>query len=116
FVGDVAEVLVYNRGLGENDRDAVASYLNERYAFIGSAPATPASLTTQAVSPTEVNLGWTSSLGTSSTRFFIERKTGVGGTYAQIATVRDATAYLDTSCAPNTQYYYRVRARKTLAP
>jgi len=30
FVGDVAEVLVYNRGLGENDRDAVASYLNER--------------------------------------------------------------------------------------
>src|SRR5262249_96509 len=41
FTGDVAEVLVYNRGLSENDRDTVSSYFNDRYAFISSAPATP---------------------------------------------------------------------------
>jgi predicted phage tail protein len=43
--------------------------------------------------------------------FRIERKTGVTGTYTQIATVGpDVTSYTDPNLAPATIYFYRVRA------
>src|ERR1051326_7009787 len=50
---------------------------------------------------------WAFSLGNASTLFKIERKTGTGGSYAQIGTVRDAISWLDTNLVANTQNYYR---------
>src|SRR5438477_4306254 len=44
FARDIAEVLVYNRVLSSDERDAVSSYLNARYALVTSAPATPTNL------------------------------------------------------------------------
>jgi hypothetical protein len=43
--------------------------------------------------------------------FKIERKTGPGGTYRQIATVGpNVTIYTDTGLRKGTTYYYRARA------
>ena len=41
----------------------------------------------------------------------VERKTGSGGTYSQVATVTNgANIYNDTGLSPSSQYYYRVRS------
>ena len=75
-----------------------------------SPPATPANLSAAAVSSSRINLAWTDQ-STDETGFQVERKTGAGGTYAQIGTAAaDATAYNDSGLAEGTAYFYRVRA------
>jgi hypothetical protein len=75
-----------------------------------SPPAAPSSLTTAAISSSQINLGWQDNSNNESL-FKIERKTGTGGTFSQIATVgADVTSYPNTGLAQNTQYCYRVKA------
>src|SRR5205814_4473689 len=59
---------------------------------------------------TQIRLKWNFNLGNASTVLEIERKTGSGGTYAQIAAFADTTSYLDTNLTASTSYYYRVNA------
>ena len=62
------------------------------------------------ISSSQVNLSWQDD-SDNETGFKIERKTGAGGTYSQIATVgANVTSYSNTSLSANTTYYYRVRA------
>jgi len=72
------------------------------------APQEPSGLSANAVSYSRIDLSWTdNSIG--ETGFTIERKTGAGGVYGQIATVgANETSYEDTSCAASTTYYYQV--------
>ncbi len=51
-----------------------------------SLPAAPANLSAAAASSSQINLTWTDQ-SSNETGFQIERKTGAGGTYAQIGTV-----------------------------
>jgi len=79
-----------------------------------SAPSAPSGLTATAVSSTQINLSWTDN-AVNETGFKIERKTGAGGTYAQIATVgANVTAYNNTGLTTGTQYFYRVRANNAI--
>ena len=110
FAGDVAEVLVFNRVLSADERDTVNGYLNLKYGLVAKAPTTPTNLVATAVSASQISLTWSFSLGTASTVFKIERKTETGGSYTQVATVRDATSYMDMNLTADTQYYYRVKA------
>ncbi|MBN1674187.1 MAG: lamin tail domain-containing protein [Kiritimatiellae bacterium] len=72
-------------------------------------PAAPSGLTAQAEGPTEVRLAWTDNSGNED-GFKIERRVS-GGTWAQLAVAgANATAYADTSAAPETEYRYQVRA------
>ena len=58
----------------------------------------------------QAKLAWTDN-STDELGFKIERKTGPGGTYNEIATVgRNVTSYTDIGLSPSTTYYYRVRA------
>ncbi len=76
----------------------------------GTPPAAPSGLTATAVSSSAINLAWTDN-ASDETGFKIERKTGVGGTYAQIGTAgANATTFPDSGLAASTTYYYRVRA------
>ena len=50
-----------------------------------AAPKAPTNLVTTAVSTNQINLSWTDNAN-NETGFKIERKTGAGGTYGQIAT------------------------------
>jgi len=106
----VAEVLVFNKVLSADERDTINGYLNGKYGLVANAPATPTNLVATAVSASQISLTWSFSLGTVSTVFKIERKTGVGGSYTQVATVQDATSYMDMNLTADTQYYYRVKA------
>jgi hypothetical protein len=49
-------------------------------------PTAPGNLTASAISTTQINLSWVDN-ATNESGYKIERKTGAGGTYAQIATV-----------------------------
>ncbi len=109
FAGDVVEVLVFNRVLSVDDRDTVNGYLSLKYGLM-TVPTMPTNLVATVVSASQVSLTWSFSLGTVSTVFKIERKMEVGGGYTQVATVRDATSYMDTNLAADTQYYYQVKA------
>jgi Domain of unknown function (DUF4082)/Divergent InlB B-repeat domain len=61
-------------------------------------------------SAAQLTLQWVDNAGGTST-FKVERKTGTGGTYAQIGTTTTgAMSYVDSSVATNTTYCYRVKA------
>jgi len=70
----------------------------------------PTNLAVTSASSTQVDLIWTDT-SSGETGFKIERKTGSGGTYSQIAAVSaDIESYSDTALSESTTYYYRVRA------
>ncbi len=74
----------------------------------------PTNLTAAAVSNIQVDLSWSDN-SANEDGFKIERKIGSSGTYAEITTVgADVTTYNDNNggagLAPDTKYYYRVRA------
>ncbi|NBO64447.1 MAG: hypothetical protein EBU88_06310, partial [Acidobacteria bacterium] len=73
-------------------------------------PAAPTGLTATAASSTQINLTWSDN-STNETGFRIQRRTGIDGTWSDIATTAsDVTSYSDSSLTPATTYYYTVRA------
>jgi uncharacterized delta-60 repeat protein len=73
-------------------------------------PNAPTNLQATAMGSTQINLSWQDN-STNETEFRIERKTGAGGTYAQIATVgANVTTYPNTGLSSSTLYCYRVFA------
>jgi fibronectin type 3 domain-containing protein len=75
-----------------------------------SPPTEPTGLAATATSASQINLAWTDN-STNEDGFKIERKEGLGGTYAQIATTGvNAASYSDTGLSASTTYFYRVRA------
>jgi transcriptional regulator CtsR len=90
-----------------------SSYSNEANATTSApetVPAGPSNLGAQASSASQINLSWQDN-STNEQGFKIERKTGVGGTWSEIATVgSNTTTYQSTGLTANTTYYYRVRA------
>ncbi len=80
------------------------------YTMQSSSPAAPDGLTASFVSGGQIHLTWFDN-SANETGFKIERKTGAGGSYAQIATVgAGVTTYANTGLTKDTTYYYRVRA------
>ena len=70
----------------------------------------PSGLSATTASSSGINISWTDN-SSNETGFKIERKTGSGGTYAQIATVlAGVTSYSSTGLTASTAYYYQVRA------
>ena len=85
-----------------------SDYSNETNAT--TCPAAPSGLSATTTSSSAIDLSWTDN-SSDETRFKIERKTGSGGTYAQITTVSaDVTSYSSAGLTASTTYYYRVRA------
>jgi hypothetical protein len=78
-----------------------------------TVPAAPSSLTGAALSPTQVQLGWSDNSG-NETHFQLQRRvrnSGIWTSYALLASpAANATAYLDAAVSAGTTYRYRVRA------
>jgi len=86
-----------------------SAYSNEAGATPLSLNA-PSNLTASILSSTQIKLTWTDN-SSDETYFYIERKTGASGTYSTLTSVSaNITTYTDYNLAPNTEYYYRVRA------
>jgi len=67
----------------------IVEYQNDSANFVitfSNGPTAPSSLTATAASTSQINLAWADN-SSNETGFKIERKTGSGGTYSQIATV-----------------------------
>ena len=85
-----------------------SSWVETGYAY--STPDPPSDLSASTASDIQIELNWTDA-SSYETGFKIERKTGTGGSWGQIAIVgSNTTGYSDTGLSPNTTYYYRVRA------
>ncbi|MFZ3136058.1 MAG: fibronectin type III domain-containing protein [Thermodesulfovibrionales bacterium] len=83
------------------------AYATTTYSYTPNAPSNPIAT---AISSSQINLSWQDN-SNNETGFKIERKTGSGGTYTQIAIVSaNVTTYSDTGLSSGTTYYYRVRA------
>ena len=77
-------------------------------------PSAPSGLRATAASSNQINLAWTDN-SNNETGFKIERKTGAGGTYVQLATMAaNATSYNDTGLTASTAYYYRIRSTNSV--
>lgn len=96
----------YNAGEGRFDDFAL-----DEGSTSGTVPATPAGLGAAAVNATSINLTWTDN-SNNETGYKVERKTGAGGTWSEIAgsLASNTTSYSSTGLSANTTYYYRVRA------
>jgi len=88
----------------------ISAFLGYSSSCLTSGPAPPSSLTAIAVSSSQINLSWQDN-SPDETSFLIERKTGVGGSWAQVGTTGADTAYYsDSGLGSNVTYYYRVAA------
>jgi regulation of enolase protein 1 (concanavalin A-like superfamily) len=100
----------YEVPVGGGWENRVAEVLQTGVTVVVLVPSAPSGLTSVVAANGRMNLSWTDN-SNNETGFVIERKTGAGGTYAQVATVgANATSYSDGGPAPGTQYFYRVRA------
>lgn len=73
-------------------------------------PATPYGLTATAINSNQVYLNWIDD-SSDETRFQIDRKTGISGSWLELGTVTaNVVIYYDDSPNPSTSYYYRVKA------
>jgi Concanavalin A-like lectin/glucanases superfamily len=101
FNGQLDEVRIYNRVLTPTE-----------ISEIGQVPAAPTGLTATPIpdSSSMVQLSWTNVSGFAQS-VEVQRKTGAGGTYQQIALLNgSATGYTDINLDAGTQYFYQVRA------
>lgn len=74
------------------------------------APGAPGSLSTATLSGSRIRLNWVDD-SVDESGFKIERKSGTGGSFSQIATVPEgATSYDDPDLGNGTEYIYRVRS------
>jgi len=116
FAGDIAEVMIFDRALVEDEQIAVGSYLISKYNLSQYAtnafpPTTPTNLIGIGISPYQLNLEWVRT-STNETAFDIERKLGSGGTYQEIGTsMPGVTNFVDITASPTNQNFYRVKAR-----
>jgi hypothetical protein len=92
-----------------------SAWSNEAWAVTpGPGPVAPTKLVATAASSTRTVLSWTDN-SNNEDGFRIERKTGAGGSWSQIATVSaNVVNYADSGLSPNTTYYYRVSAYNAL--
>lgn len=96
-------VLIANR-CGAGIADAQAALLSVTPLLA------PSNQSATAVSDTRINLSWIDN-ASNEVGFKLERKTGIGGTYVQIATVaKNVTSFTDSTGSEGVTYYYRIKA------
>jgi hypothetical protein len=87
-----------------------SAYSSNASATTDTSIPAPTSLAITSATGNEVDLSWSYS-GSQEDDFDLERQVGASGTYVQIATLAPGTTtFADTDIAPNTAYYYRIRA------
>jgi hypothetical protein len=88
----------------------IGSALGANWSFTVSTLNGPSNLAVSSYGASSVSLSWADN-SNNETQFLIERKTGAGGTYAQIGTSNaNVAGFTDNGLSPATDYYYRVRA------
>lgn len=109
FAGDMAELVIFNQTLTEDQRVAVSRYLGGKYS-LAPVPAAPATLKATGVASNQISLNWSATITNYQVRYSIERKLEVGGSYSEVAVVDNGASYIDAAVVAGNRYYYRVKA------
>ncbi|EEF61713.1 fibronectin type III domain-containing protein [Pedosphaera parvula] len=97
----------------KNSAGSSANTAQASATTFATIPAAPSSLVAQAISATQVNLTWVDNAN-NELNYIVSRGATSGGPYADIATLgASVSSYSDSTCTPNTTYYYVVRASNT---
>lgn len=108
LVGEIAEVILYDRVLTDAERLSMFQYLNAKYAFPAFVvPTAPTDVSAVAESSDTVDLSWTAYYPDVHTVATIYRESASSG-FAQVAQVSDASSYTDTGLTAGTSYSYQV--------
>jgi hypothetical protein len=108
FLGDLAELMVFDRQLTASELGVIARHLNGKYSF-ASAENGDVILSTRALSGTEVALSWKQADATVLSSYTIERRLGTNGSFSVIGQVTADWRFIDSGLAAGTLYTYRVR-------
>jgi hypothetical protein len=109
FKGDIAEFLIYNRGLTAEEDAAVRKYLNFKYGLVAAAPNPPLQVSATAITNQSVAVEWKGDPGTWAVEYVVERRPGGGGSFVTVGTARDCNAFVDATMTSGS-YVYRVSA------
>ncbi|OAM91713.1 hypothetical protein AW736_01935 [Termitidicoccus mucosus] len=109
WTGRIAEILVYDRVLSEEENAALDARLRERYW--AESENAPTGLTAQALGERLVRLAWSTVPGDANV-YEIERRLSPSGGWIKIAEATRASVWLDGTAGPATAYDYRVRLRQ----
>ena len=108
FQGDIAEVLLFDHALTDDERQTWSSYLNGKYQY-APLPATPGQLEADALSSSQVAVSWNESIP-NTTSYTLERQ-NADGSWSVIATLGgNVTSYVDGGLTAGTTYAYQVTA------
>jgi hypothetical protein len=108
FNGDIAEVLVFDRVLSGAEREQIGTYLTTKYAPPPiTVPAQPV-VSTQTLSSTTAAISWPSLTEGQHFVATVERQQG-SGAFTVVASVSDATTFLDAGLSSGSTYTYRVK-------
>ena len=73
-------------------------------------PAVPSDFKGVATSQTDIRLSWSATGSPSATGYELYRSTSATGGFTFVALVDNATQWVDSGLAPDSKYYYRLRA------
>ena len=108
FLGDIAEVIVYDRVLSDTEREMIGQYFTEKYRPGPTSVPDKPTLAACAPSGNRVELSWSCpSVAGMHTLAAIERQIS-GELFVAIATVSDASSYVDTDVIAGQTYTYRM--------
>jgi len=110
FVGDVAEILVFNHTLTSVERESTGQYLQAKYALPTIQVPLKPTLKAKVVGASQVDLSWTGRDLATGTVVTIERKIGAGA-YTALPEFSDVSDFTDTALSGATTYTYRVKLR-----
>ena len=107
LIGNIAEVMVFNRVLTDSERFSLGQYLTAKYGFPSIvAPTAPNDLAAIAVSSDTVDVSWTSQNPGVQSTATLYRDSGSG--FTQIAQLANGSSFVDTGLTGGTAYSYHV--------
>jgi len=99
WLGDLTELLIYDRPLDLTERKNVEDYLRIKYWDVRATPGNH-----------QVTVSWTVRPGIAPLKYDVERSTTSGSGYVPVATAQTGTSFTDTNLDDQTTYFYRVVA------
>lgn len=110
YSGSIAEIVVYDRVLTEEERSVVMSYFQDRYRY-APPPPVPSVLTNVSLSGTEVRVGW---VADGVVSFDLEREVDGSGVFESMSEALMTSEWRDRLVSAGHSYVYRVRSRNAV--
>lgn len=110
WLGDIAELILFDHYLSDADRAAVGAYLAARFGMGIKVPAAPTSVVATAISGSQVNVAWAGDPTESVGVVYTVLRSLAGQAYAPVGSVLDSYSFVDNGLNPGTAYSYEISA------